>query len=314
MSEEIKKTRSKKYEIPKEKIEIDLIEEEEEEEEEEKNHPLLIRFILIIGFIFIVFCIYSFIICPNLLKVREYKVESSRLPESFEGIKIVQFADIHYGTTINKKQLDKIVKKINEVKPDIIFFTGDLIDKNIVPTEEIQNEIVESLSNLEASLYKYAVIGNEDDSETFNKLMEKANFRILNNEKVLLYYKGITPILISGFNNIDSNPDYSSLSEQIDEMDSSTLYHIVVFHESNAIDSVLDYNPDLVLSSGTLGGRINIFKPLFLPSTTNKYYNEHYHLNNTDLYVSNGLGTTGVNIRFNNVPSFNLYRLYKEEN
>ncbi|MBQ4031095.1 MAG: metallophosphoesterase [Bacilli bacterium] len=309
MSEEVKKTRSKKYEIDNVEVEV-----EEEQIEEKKEHPILMRICLTIGAIFILFCIYSFIICPSLLKVREYKVESNLLPSSFDEIKIVQLADIHYGTTINKKQLDKIVKRINELNPDIIFFTGDLIDKNIVPTETIQEEIIESLKNLNCSLYKYAVIGNEDDQETFNNLMEQTNFIVLNNETKLLYYKDKTPIAITGFNNISSNPVYSEINNPIDDIDVSTLYHIVIFHESDAIDSILEYNPNLVLSSATLGGKINFIKPLFLPDTADKYYDEYYRLNETDLYVSNGLGTTGVNLRFNNVPSFNFYRLYKEEN
>ena len=309
MSEEVKKTRSKKYEIDNVKVEI-----EEEEIEEKKEHPILVRLCLTLGIIFILFCIYSFIICPSLLKVREYKVESAMLPDSFNGIKIVQLADIHYGTTINKKQLDKIVKKVNELKPDIIFFTGDLIDKNIVPTEEIQKEIIDSLSNLNCSLYKYAVIGNEDEQELFNNIMEQTNFIVLNNETKLLYYKGNSPIAITGFNNMASEPNYVEINNPIDDVDISTLYHIVIFHEADAIDSILEYNPNLVLSSATLGGKINFIKPLFLPDTADKYYEEYYRLNETDLYVSNGLGTTGVNIRFNNVPSFNFYRLYKEEN
>ncbi len=308
MSEENKKTRSKRYEIeePK-KVKV-------EEKVEEKEHTSLLKVLLTISFIFIIFCIYSFIICPNFFKVREYKVESAKLPESFDGLKIVQFADIHYGTTINKKQLDKIVNKINETKPDIIFFTGDLIDKNIVPTEDIQKEVVETLSKLNANLYKYAVIGNEDETETFNKILDQAGFKILNNETTLLYYKSNSPIAISGYNNIDSNPNYSNIKEPIDEIDTTTLYHIVIMHEPDAIDNILDYNPNLVLTSGTLGGKIRLIKPMFLPSTANKYYEDHYHINETDLYISNGLGTTGVNIRFNNAPSFNLYRLYKEEN
>lgn len=311
MSEENKKTRSKRYEMEEPK-KVKVI--EKENDQEPKEHPYLLKAILIISFIFIILCIYSFIICPNFIKVREYKVDSAKLPESFDGIKIVQFADIHYGTTINKKQLEKIVNKINETKPDIIFFTGDLIDKNIVPTEDIQKEVVETLSKLNANLYKYATIGNEDDTEIFNKLLDQAGFRILNNETTLLYYKSNSPIAISGYNNIDSNPDYNNINEPIDEIDTATLYHIVIMHESNAIDAIIDYNPDLVLTSGTLGGKIRLLKPLFLPSTTNKYYEEYYRINETNLYVSNGLGTTGVNIRFNNAPSFNLYRLYKEEN
>ena len=310
MSEEKKKTRSKKYELEKETKKIEI----EEEIEEEKTPSLLFKIFLFLGFIFILTCIYSFIICPNYFKAREYKVESTRLPSSFNGLKIVQFADIHYGTTINKKQLDKIVNKINELKPDIIFFTGDLIDKNIVPTDNIQQEIIDSLSKLNATLYKYAVQGNEDDNEIFSKLLDQSGFKVLNNETTLLYYKSNSPIAISGFNNIASNPNYSTINDSIEDLDINTLYHIVLIHESNALDSIIDYNPDLVLSSGTLGGKIRLFKPLSLPKNANKYYDDYQKINETDFYISNGLGTTGLNLRFNNAPSFNLYRLYKEEN
>jgi len=308
MSEEPKKTRTDKYAIEDQEIEITEI------EETPKGHPVLSKILLTLGILLIVFYIYSFIICPNTLKINEYKVASNILPNSFHGLKIVHFADLHYGTTINKKQLDKTIEKINEIKPDIIFFTGDLIDKNIVATEDVQKEIIESLKNLNASLYKYAVIGNEDDNELFNKIMKEVDFKVLNNESTLLYYKDKNPIVITGFNNTDSNPDYSKLNEKIDDIDPTNLYHIVLFHEADSIDNILDYNPNLVLSSGTLGGKIKIIKPLFLPATADKYYEEHYKINDTEFYISNGLGTTGVNLRFNNKPSFNFYRLYKEEN
>ena len=309
MTEENTKTRSKRYEDPKEKKK----KEKEEVEETESSSPL-IKILLIIGLILIVFFIYSFHICPSIINVKEYKVESSLLPNSFNGMKIVHFSDLHYGTTINQKQLEKIVKKINETKPDIIVFTGDLIDKNIIPTEEIQKEIKETLKKLEASLYKYAVIGNEDDDMIFSKTMSEANFRVLNNESVLLYYKEKTPIVISGFNNIDSSPDYMKMNSKIDDVNPVGLFNIVLFHESNAIDYVIDNNPSLILTSGTLGGKVKIFKPLFLPKTANKYFEDYYEIENTKAFITNGLGTTGVNIRFNNNPSFNLYRLYKEEN
>jgi len=308
MTEETTKTRSKRYEeIKKEPIK------ENNTEEKEKSSPL-IKVLVIFGIILIVFFIYSFHICPNIVSVKEYKVESNLLPTSFNGMKIIHFSDLHYGTTINQKQLERIVLKINETKPDIIIFTGDLIDKNIIPTEEIQKELKESLSKLEAFLYKYAVIGNEDDDIIFTKTMQESNFKVLNDSSELLYYKENTPIIISGFNNIDSNPDYMKMNSKIDDVDPKNLFRIVIFHESDAIDNVIDNNPSLVLTSGTLGGKIKIFKPLFLPETADKYYEDTYQINDSKIFITNGLGTTGVNIRFNNNPSFNLYRLYKEEN
>lgn len=310
MTEENKKTRSKKYELTEDKqLEVTVT-----EEEAPKEHPIIKKTITFLVIILLIFLIYSFLICPNLFIVKEYKVSSNNLPDSFNGMKIVQLSDIHYGTRINKKQLNKIVKMVNELKPDIIFYTGDLIDKNIIPTDDIQNEVSASLRELKASLYKYAVVGNEDDEQLYEKLMNGANFRVLKNESTLLYYKDATPIMISGFNPMDSNPKYSILTEKIDNIDSLSVYNIVLVHESDSIDNIINYNPDLVLAGGTLGGKVKLFKPLFLPKNNTKYYEDYYQINDTAYYISNGLGTTGVNFRFNNNPSINFYRLYKEEN
>ena len=307
MTEDKKNTRSKKYEPVKEK------EVEEIEEEEYTSHPLLIKTIITILVLFTLVLIYSFLICPKIFQTKEYKVESNLLPTTFHGLKIIQLSDIHYGTTVNKEQLNRIVKNINTLKPDIIVFTGDLIDKNISPNEDIKNEIIEALKPLKASLYKYAVYGNEDKQENYEEIMNSIDFITLKNEARLLFYKGNEPIEIIGFNPMETNPDYSIINNPIEEIDTTNLYKIVIMHEPNALDNILPSNPNLVLSGSTLGGTINIVKPLILNDYNNKYYKDHYKINNTELFVSNGLGTTNINLRFNNNPSINFYRLYHVE-
>lgn len=286
----------------------------EDLEEQKGISPRTKKFLIFILLFFIAIVIYSCIICPAIFVVKEYKVESNILPESFHGIKIVQFSDVHYGTTINKKQLDKIVGKINDLKPDIIFFTGDLIDKGISTTEEIENEIIDSLSKLNCSLYKYAIYGNEDVvNDKYKDIITKADFKLLDNESTLLYYKENTPILITGFNSIETNPNYSILTNLVDEVDTANFYKIVLSHEPDSIDNFNIYNPNLVLSGHSLGGLVRIYsgKPLFLKDGSKKYYDDYYNIDNTHLFVSNGLGTSGINARFNNNPSISLYRLYK---
>jgi hypothetical protein len=124
IEEKTKRTRSKKYEIE----DNETLKKEEPKQEitkEKKEHPVLKKILLTISSILILVILYSTLIGTRIIDINEYKVESPSLPESFHGIKIIHFSDIHYGTTINKKQLDNIVKKINNLKPDIIFFTGD---------------------------------------------------------------------------------------------------------------------------------------------------------------------------------------------
>ncbi len=318
MSEDKDKRMSRYEKKDQDKIkEIETTKKEEQETPEEEHHKLLDSkpkkvFFAIILFLIII-CIYASTFGVSIIDVKESKVESNLLPDSFHGLKIVHFSDLHYGTSINKKQLDRVIKKINQINPDIIFFTGDLVDKNIVITDTIKQEIITSLNQLNKDTYKYAIYGNEDDN-TYKEIIESTNFTLLDNESTLLYYKDITPIMITGFNS-NTKPDYTILTNNIDDVDTSSLYKVVLIHEPDTIDNFTDYNPNLVLSGHSLGGLINLplIKSLFLPANGKKYYKDYYNINDIDFYISNGLGTTGIKARLNNHPSINFYRLYKTE-
>ena len=88
-------------------------------------------------------------------KVKEYSIIDPNLPNSFQGIKIVQISDIHYKTIINKEELNSIVNKVNLIKPDIVILTGDIFDKSIKYSDDDFNDIKEILKNIEYSLGKY---------------------------------------------------------------------------------------------------------------------------------------------------------------
>jgi len=79
----------------------------------------------------IIFCLlvllWARFISTSGLKVNEIKIVDQKLSESFHGFKIVHFSDVHYGKTIDKNSLEKIVDKINLIKPNLVLFTGDLL-------------------------------------------------------------------------------------------------------------------------------------------------------------------------------------------
>ena len=306
-----KKTRSNRYqELQKEEII-----EKETIKKDKKEHTIIKKILIILVLSIILTIIYSSFIGNRIIDIKEYKVESKQLPDSFHGLKIIHFSDIHYGTTINKSELENIIKKINELKPDIIVFTGDLIDKNIIPTKEIKKELIESLSNLNCSLYKYAIYGDEDliNDKYYKEIITKSNFTLLENTSKLLYYKDIDPIMITGYNPIETSPNYTILTNIVEELDTTNYYKIVLTHEPDSVDKFINYNPNIIFSGHTLGGSIKLpfTKPLFLPNNSTNYYLDHYKLKETELYISNGLGTSGINARLNNHPSINLYRFYK---
>ena len=284
--------------------------EETVEEKEPSKHPLLKKIILIL----IIICVLSFLYVKEIgnkhIMVKEYKIESKEIPDSFDGLKVVHFSDVHYGTTIGEKELKQIVNKINEIKPDIVFFTGDLFDRDVSLDDETINKIGDILSNIDATLYKYAIYGDMDNVESLNKVMDKANFIILNNEAKLLYYDNNTPIVIAGLNT-KPNPDI--LVNPIDEIDITNLYKIVLVHEPDEYNKIKPFKPNLTLAGHSLGGLVQIpgIKPLFLQEGAKNYYKEHYTIENKDLYISRGLGTYKLPVRINNRPTINFYRFYK---
>lgn len=320
--EVVKKSRSDRYNVAETKekekvtktktVKKKIKPKKDEEIEEKEFNPILKKILIFLVIIIVLFISYSMFIEPNLLNVKEYKLESNKISTNFHGTKIIQFSDLNYGTHFTEKDLIKLVDKINELKPDILLFNGNLIDSNIKIDENNKKVLIKELSRIDYPLYKYAVYGSNDYNQTFEHIMNESGFTILDNEFTLLYYKDETPIVLYGFNLNKKEIDYNKLNEPIDEIDTTNFYKIVLSHSPNIMDNLKSQKPDLVLSGSTLGGLIDLefTKPLFLNET--KYYEDYYKINKTELYISNGLGTSNINMRFNNVPSFNFFRLYKK--
>ena len=88
----------------------------------------IIKWVIILVIVFILFILYTKNISTTGFIIREERVISKKLPQELNGLKIVQFSDLHYGSTVKNKELKKIVSMINETEADIVVFTGDLID------------------------------------------------------------------------------------------------------------------------------------------------------------------------------------------
>lgn len=243
------------------------------------------------------------------LKVKEYKIEAN-IKENFHGLKIIHFSDLHYGSTINQKDLNKIVDKINFIKPDIVVFTGDLTDKD---DEESLNIIENALKNINVTLGKYAVSGNHDEKK-YDDIMKNSGFNVLNNTYDLIYKNGYEPILISGITStINDKTDISEkLKTTYEYLEENTVtYKILLTHEPDIINKTNIF--DLALAGHSHNSQINIpfIKDLVKNEGSKEYHNPYYKVGNTDLYISSGLGTSGVKLRLFNKPSINFYRIVK---
>lgn len=264
-----------------------------DKEKRQKKAKIIIKITsIILVSIFSLLC-FSMFIGAKYLVVKEIKITNDKLPSSFHGLKIVQFSDLLYPS-FNEKDLDNLKNKINELKPDIIVFTGNIKRKDYELTKNDISILSKFFNSLESSMNKYAVYGTND--KNFLDILENS-FVILDNKESIIYNKEIDNIKIIGFNS--SNVDTSKISNESN-------YNICLINDPDNINKIKDVC-NLTLAGNTLGGEIKIpfYKGLL---TNNKYYKDYYKEYN--MYISNGIGNN-YKVRLFNQPSISLYRLNK---
>lgn len=286
---------------------------EKKEKEKKKGGKLLSIFLFLVVIVVTIFLYAKYTGIKGLI-VKEYRVKSEILTKNFSGLKIIHFSDLLYKSTVDKEDVKNLVKRINELKPDIVVFTGDLINKNAKINNEDIEFLEEELESISAKVGKYAIYGDEDYSiESYKTIMEKSKFKILNNSYDEIFYKNNESMFIIGLP--------SSLKEEIKLEDAFNFYKedekrkfiIVLVHDGKTIRFLDEstYEVDLVLGGHSLNGSIVIpyYGGIFIDDGAYKYYQEHYSKGITDIYISSGVGTNKYPYRIFNKPSFNLYRL-----
>ncbi len=268
-------------------------------------------FIIIITLI-VLLLLYSRFIGTIGLITKEYTIKDNNISSDFDGIKIVHFSDLHYKRIITKDRIDKLINEINLINPDIVIFTGDLIDQDSDITEDDISYLKETLSKINAKYGKYSVIGNHDysiDIEILRSIYKESNFNLLENSYDIIYGKNNNKLYIGGIST-------GSFSDTVlNKMNSNEeCYKIIILHEPDYTDEIISLNPNLILGGHSHNGQVNIpyLKKYFVPTGSKKYYNEHYLVNNTNLYISSGIGVSRYNFRLFNHPSINFYRLNKD--
>ena len=278
---------------------------------EKESHFFLNTIIFIVIIITMIF-LYAKYIGIKGIEVKEYKVESNILSENFSGVKIVHFSDLLYKSTINDEDVLELVDKINILKPDIVVFTGDLINKNIKLNEKEREFLINSLSNINVTIGKYAIYGDYDFEYEYDDIMSKSDFIILDNEYEEIFYKTNESIYLVGLpSSIKENIYMNDAFKFYDE--NNRKYVIVLIHDGNTIKYIdeSNYEVDLILGGHSLNGSIVLpfYGGLFKDKYSYKYVDNYYSKGITNIYISSGLGTNDYKYRFNNKPSFNLYRL-----
>ena len=275
-----------------------------------KKLRLWVKIVIALVVITTLIILDGFFINSHGFKVNEIALYEN-ISDKYNGLKIVQISDIYYGNNVNKDELKRIVKNINLIKPDIVFFTGDLMYKDNKDSTDVTN----ILSKINTELGKYYITGDNDyNNDMIDDILNKSGFNSLNN-KYELIYKDKDPILISG---ISTKKDKTNIEDKLKDtyeyLNNNSNYSILIMHEPNNIDKI-DYDKfNLILAGHTKGGvvRIPLLGGIILPEDNYLYGKDYYKKKDTKIYISNGLGNDEVNFRLLNKPSFNFFRLRKK--
>ena len=265
---------------------------------------LIILALLILG--------YARFIEPYNLECTEAEIDSPLISADGEPIKAALFGDTHFGFNYDIEDFEKVIAEIEKASPDIIFFTGDLVD-NLNTYKGDFAEISEALSRLEAPLGKFAVYGNHDYSKHGNNIYEDimttGGFKVLINESAELtdyntVIHGIDDCLI-GY----GDPTFLQYADE-------SKFNLVLCHEPDVFAEILDYNVSLMLSGHTHGGQIKLpvyvepISTIFLPPYGRQYVSGMYEESGSVLYVTHGIGTTKLPLRFMAVPELAFISIY----
>ena len=255
---------------------------------------------------------WAFFIEPNRLVVRHETLELPRWPSGLSGVKIAVLSDIHAGSAfIDERKLRLIVDRTNQLQPDLIVILGDYIAGNGRGSRRMEPEVFAPiLKNLHAPFGVYSVLGNHDwwyNGTKVRTVLEANGIKVLDNE-VLKITVHDNSVWLVGLADLWTRPQH------IDEV-------IAQVPEGEPIIA-LTHNPDifpqvpsrvnLVLAGHTHGGQVRF--PLIGSVVESSRYGERFekgHVveNGHDLYVTSGIGTSIVPVRFGVPPEIVLLEL-----
>lgn len=219
--------------------------------------------------------------------------------EQKDKIKLVQLSDLHLKEIQSHHK--SIASRINRENPDAILFTGDTVSrKNKLPV------LAEFLDLIDNKILKIAILGNKEYSSRmsindFTQLFKKHNGHVLVNENYVLTKNKRTMNLLGLDDFIGGNCDYDQAIKPINKANETIiLNHCPEYRD--IIDKKNDkekVNIKLILSGHTHGGQITFFgKEIYKPGGSGRYLRGWYENNQSLMYVSKGIGTTILPIRF----------------
>jgi uncharacterized protein len=231
------------------------------------------------------------------IDVKRVEVSLARLPRAHDGLNLVQLSDVHVGPTIGAGFVRDVVARVNELSPDIIAITGDLVDGSV----EDLREAVAPLANLRARHGVYFVTGNHEyysGAAQWIAALPSLGIRVLRNERVSIGegaeafdLAGIDDHTAVGFGGISTT---EALSRALANRDSEREL-VLLAHQPRQFAEATRHNVGLQLSGHTHGGQMWPFT--FFVRLVQPFVAGLHRRGESQIYVSRGTGYWGPPMR-----------------
>lgn len=234
--------------------------------------------------------------------VVEIKIPVVDLPHALHGFSIAQISDVHVGPTIKRGFVEGIVRRVNELKADMIAVTGDLVDGSV---QQLSAHTA-PLAGLTARHGAYFVTGNHEyysGERAWTEEIRRLGLRVLKNEHVVLKHDGASLILAGVTDYSAHHFDPAQRSDPAAALRGAPIdagAKVLLAHQPSSAMAAANAGFDVQISGHTHGGQFwpwNLFVHFFQPFSSGLH-----RLKNLWIYVSRGTGYWGPPNRFG-VPS-----------
>jgi uncharacterized protein len=242
---------------------------------------------------------------PFMLSIERQEIFLNRLPPKLDGLRIVHLSDFHYGPLVNPKHLERAVKAANELRPDVIALTGDYISQDRIYAEPC----AEVVGKLRARHGVYAVLGNHDhwtDATLIADLFRAEGVRVLVNEGTRMDLRGES-FWLAGVD--DTMVGLEDLPLAL-AGSSDNEFKLLLAHNPIILRRAARVSVDLVLSGHTHGGQVTWRSEKSRSGRPRRRMLRGLgRRGNTQIYVTRGLGTVVLPIRYGCPPEVSVLEL-----
>lgn len=260
-------------------------------------------------------------------RIEKVKISFENLPSAFKGMKIVQISDIHSGSLDDKGAVEKGIQKIMDQAPDLILFTGDLVNNEATEMKELASVF----SKLSAPMGVFSILGNHDygdykqwgsaeakkaNLDSLKSIHQEMGWRLLLNEHVVIE-KDSDKFALIGVENWGAKGNFSKYGDLKKAYEGSQdhSFKLLMSHDPSHWEAEVckSFNDiDLMLAGHTHGMQFGVEIPGFRWSPVQYMYKQWaglYEKNNQKLYINRGFGFLGYPGRVGIMPEITLIEL-----